>query len=253
MQDGLEKIWIHISDVSRWVRPAALLCVEAERRMTSAYFAEGVISMFPPSLSEGLLSLGARAESYALSCGVVLSAKGDIESYEVCPSLIKLSHRITYTDLDSILNGQMPSNALSDVTGAEDLIKLNQLTKLRASFRKDENFALDSYLVHKTELSLSVNITAVHGIEPKTVISTELKHGDSMSVNLVAECMILMSESVGDLCADIGASVIYKTQRPQSPFQASDLDALKGETPYMRSNRIVKYLKGAMDSKTKGV
>lgn len=253
MPDDLEKVWIHISDVSRWVRPASALCSEAERRMTSAYFADGVISMFPPVLSERLLSLGAKAESYALSCGVVLSDKGDIVSYEICPSLIRLSHRITYTTLDSILNGQTPADTLSDVGSAKDLIKLNEWTRLRGAYRKDENFALDSYLMHKTELSLSVDTIAAQGSEQKTVITTVLKHGDSLSVNLVAECMILMSESVGDLCGDIGAAVTYKTQRPQSPFHASDLEALKGETPYMRSIRIVRYLKGAMDSRTKGV
>ena len=221
--------------------------------MTSAYFAEGVISMFPPVLSEGLLSLGARTESFALSCWVVLSNKGDIVSYGVCPSLIQLSHRITYTDLDSILKGQMPAGIPCDAAGADDLIKLNEWSRLRGTYRKEENFALDSYLMHKTELSLSVNTTATRGSEPKAVISTKLKHGDSLSVNLVAECMILMSESVGDLCDDISAPVIYKTQRPQSPFHPSDLEALKGETPHMRSNRIVKYLKGALDSKTKGL
>ena len=210
--------------------------------------------MFPPVLSEGLLSLGARTESYALSCWVVLSDKGDIVSYGVCPSLIRLSHRITYTDLDSILNGQqVPTGISTDSAVAEDLIKLNKWSKLRGTYRKEENFALDSYLMHKTELSLSVNTTVGRGSEPKAVISTKLKHGDTLSVNLVAECMILMSESVGDLCDDISAPVIYKTQRPQSPLHPSDLEALKGETPHMRSNRIVRYLKGALDSKTKGL
>ena len=210
--------------------------------------------MFPPVLSEGLLSLGARTESYALSCWVVLSDKGDIVSYGVCPSLIRLSHRITYTGLDSILNGQqVPTGISTDSAVAEDLIKLNKWSKLRGTYRKDENFALDSYLMHKTELSLSVNTTVGRGSELKAVISTKLKHGDTLSVNLVAECMILMSESVGDLCDDISAPVIYKTQRPQSPFHPSDLEPLKGETPHMRSNRIVRYLKGALDSKTKGL
>ena len=212
--------------------------------------------MFPPFLSEGLLSLGARTESYALSCWVVLSDKGDIVSYGVCPSLIQLSHRITYTDLDSILNGQqVPTGVSSDSDSAvaEDLIKLNKWSKLRGTYRKDENFSLDSYLMHRTELSLSVNTTVTRGSEPEAVISTKLKRGDSLSVNLVAECMILMSESVGDLCDDISAPVIYKTQRPQSPFHPSDLEPLKGETPHMRSNRIVRYLKGALDSKTKGL
>jgi exoribonuclease R len=35
--DGRERLWVHIADVSRWVRPGSALCREAERRMGSIY------------------------------------------------------------------------------------------------------------------------------------------------------------------------------------------------------------------------
>ena len=71
----VEKLWIHIADVSRWIRPGSQLSVEAERRMTSVYMPDERISLFPEQLSSELLSLGAKRDSYAISCGIVLNDK----------------------------------------------------------------------------------------------------------------------------------------------------------------------------------
>ena len=71
----LEKLWVHIADVSRWIRPGSQLSVEAERRMTSVYMPDERISLFPEQLSSELLSLGAKKDSYAVSCGIVLNDK----------------------------------------------------------------------------------------------------------------------------------------------------------------------------------
>ena len=76
LDNGREKLWIHIADVSRWVRPGSQLSLEAERRMTSLYMPDERISMFPELLTTELLSLGAMIDSYALSCGVILDSEG---------------------------------------------------------------------------------------------------------------------------------------------------------------------------------
>ena len=105
LEDGREKVWMHIADVSRWIRPGSGLSIEAERRMLSVYMPDEKISMFPDMLSTDLLSLGAHVDSYALSCGVTLDADGQVTSYEVCPSKITLKRRVSYQLLDEILNG----------------------------------------------------------------------------------------------------------------------------------------------------
>lgn len=38
LPDGREKVWMHIADVSRWIRPGSALSQEAEKRMASIYF-----------------------------------------------------------------------------------------------------------------------------------------------------------------------------------------------------------------------
>jgi len=61
------------------------------------------ISMFPDTLSSELLSLGAKKDSFAISCGVTLDEQGEVTSYEVCPTKIRVTHKLSYIQLDEIL------------------------------------------------------------------------------------------------------------------------------------------------------
>ena len=110
LQDGRDKLWVHIADVSKWIRPGSKLSLEAERRMASVYMPDERISMFPEKLSSELLSLGAKSDSFALSCGVTLSSSGDITSFEVCPSRVRVTRRLTYVQLDDLLSKSYVSN-----------------------------------------------------------------------------------------------------------------------------------------------
>jgi exoribonuclease R len=253
IEGGFSKIWIHISDVSRWVSPSSQLFLEAERRMTSVYFSDEIISMFPPLLSQGLLSLGAREESCALSCGVMINEEGKVLSAEVFPSKIRLTKKLTYIQLDRILHGDDVTDLHLEENVINDFLELERLTSRRGIYRKEKNAALDSYFIHKTELSLTVKVDEKNENESKTVILSEVKYGNSKSICLVAECMIMMCDRVGAICSELNAEVLYKIQIPQNTLKITDLDLLPNETLFHRSNRIIRFLKAASDSKTEGM
>ena len=170
LDNGKEKLWIHIADVSRWVRPGSLLSLEAERRMTSLYMPDERISMFPEILTTELLSLGAMKDSYALSCGVTLNEEGEVENYEVCPSRVRVTRRLSYQQLDEILaeqnitvNSTLPlvetrpeSSSSIRAKMALDLRRLHHWALLRNRRRIEKDGALDDMLRHKTELTLVV-------------------------------------------------------------------------------------------------
>jgi exoribonuclease R len=59
--------------------------------------------MFPEVLASELLSLGAGVDSFALSCGVILNEQGEVTSFEVCPSKVRVTKRLSYIQLDEIL------------------------------------------------------------------------------------------------------------------------------------------------------
>lgn len=82
--------------------------------MSSIYMPDDRISMFPDNLSAELLSLGAKKTSYAISCGVTLDENGAVTSYEVCPSKIQVTHKLSYILLDEILQLGKNNSTTSD-------------------------------------------------------------------------------------------------------------------------------------------
>ena len=98
-----------------------------------------------------------------------------------------------------------------------DLSRLNYWAKVRHSHRNKKN-ALDQYLRHKTELSLSVRTDQK---TLKYVVSGFTTWSNATSTSLVSEFMILMCETVGGMCQGLGAPVLYKTQAPHPPLSST--------------------------------
>lgn len=65
-------VFVHISDVTEAVPTYSPLDIEALKRTTSIYRKDGVINMFPPSLSQNLLSLNEDGEKLTLSMRIEL-------------------------------------------------------------------------------------------------------------------------------------------------------------------------------------
>ena len=53
LENGRQRVWIHIADPSRWVSLGDELDKEAQRRSTTVYLPTGMIPMFPIELSTG--------------------------------------------------------------------------------------------------------------------------------------------------------------------------------------------------------
>ena len=176
---------------------------------------------------------------------------GRVSSFEVCPSIVKMTNQLTYIQLDNILNGENLENLVLFESLKKDIMKLNYWAKLRSTCRKNENGAVDDYLQHKSELLLSVN-TGICDNQVNSIISTELTYCNSSSYSFVSEFMILMSENVGILSSDLNAAVRYKIQSPSIPLSPMDLELQQDENMFLRSNRIVRSLRAATDSSEPG-
>ncbi|CAM9865044.1 unnamed protein product, partial [Discosporangium mesarthrocarpum] len=103
VEGGQERVWIHIADVSRWVQEGGRLYREAKRRMTTIYLPDKCVSMFPPELTSGVMSLRAGRVSHALSMGITLGKSGDIVDYTIAPTLVEVDYRLTYADVEEML------------------------------------------------------------------------------------------------------------------------------------------------------
>ncbi|MBW4539758.1 MAG: ribonuclease R [Myxacorys chilensis ATA2-1-KO14] len=172
LPDGRERLWIHIADPTRWLTPGDELDLEARRRSTTIYLPTGMIPMFPSELATGPMSLNPGKTSCALSFSVILDESGAVEDYSIHASLIKSTYRLTYEDVDEMVQW--------GVQAESELEAIARWAKRRQAWRQSQG----SITIHMPESSIKVQDEEV------TIEVLE----DSISRQLVAEMMILAGE-----------------------------------------------------------
>lgn len=172
LETGQQRVWIHIADPSRWVSLGDELDREAQRRSTTVYLPTGMIPMFPVELSTGPMSLLQGEHCCALSFGIILSKAGAVESYDIVPSTIKPTYRLTYDDADEILELR--------VQAEPELIALAAWAERRQAWRLSQG-------------AISIKMPeSVVKVRDEDIYIEVLE--ESQSRNLVAEMMILAGE-----------------------------------------------------------
>ena len=104
LENGNYILNVHIADVSHYVTQNSLLDKEAYIRGTSIYMLGRVIPMLPRELSNGLCSLNAGQDRFTLSCTMEINPKGDVIDSKVYKSVINVTERMNYTDVQKILD-----------------------------------------------------------------------------------------------------------------------------------------------------
>ncbi len=105
LDNGNYKLEVHIADVSYYVKENSLLDREALIRGTSIYMLGRVIPMLPRELSNGICSLNEGEDRFTLSCIMEIDKKGNVISGEVVKGIINVTKRMSYTDVQAILDG----------------------------------------------------------------------------------------------------------------------------------------------------
>ena len=103
--DGARRVWVHIADVSSYVRPGSLLDREAYRRGTSVYVPGAVEPMLPEALSNRACSLVPGQDRLAVTTEIVLDG-AEVRSIAFYRSVIRSDERLDYGAVDRIFDGR---------------------------------------------------------------------------------------------------------------------------------------------------
>jgi ribonuclease R len=98
------RVWVHIADVSAFVRPGDPVDVEARHRATSVYVPGAVEPMLPEALSNEACSLVPGVARRAVSAEMVFDGSECVEA-SFARTLICSDARLTYEEVDAIFAG----------------------------------------------------------------------------------------------------------------------------------------------------
>jgi ribonuclease R len=105
LANGNFELQVHIADVAQYVTPDSPLDQEARLRGTSVYFPDRAVPMLPLELSTDICSLRPHLDRLVLSCIMQIDHQGEIVSYELREGVIRSAERMTYTDVNAVLEG----------------------------------------------------------------------------------------------------------------------------------------------------
>jgi exoribonuclease II len=198
LPDGRERLWIHIADPTRWLVPGDPIDLEARKRSTTIYLPTGMVPMFPPALATGPMSLIQGKVCCALSFEVILDESGAVAEFKIHASLIKVTYRLTYDDVDDMIS--------LGLTTDPELEALSNWAKRRQAWRTSQG----AIRIRMPESSIKVigdgEDIQIHVLE------------DSLSRELVAEMMILAGELAARYGQEHELPLLFRGQlQPELP------------------------------------
>ncbi|RUM27677.1 MAG: ribonuclease R [Aquifex sp.] len=103
--EGYYRLYVHIADVSYYVREGMETDKEAYKRGFTFYFPDRALHMLPEKLSARLCSLRPNEDKLAFTVEMVFDDSGNLKSYDIYESVIRSKARLTYNEALGLIVG----------------------------------------------------------------------------------------------------------------------------------------------------
>jgi ribonuclease R len=199
------RLWVHIADVTHYVRPESHLDREARRRGNSVYLPGTVAPMLPRHLSEDVCSLRPGEEKATVTVEMEVAPSGEVKATRVYRSLTVSDARLTYRGVDAFLCGKGEVVRGESVRAAHEL---SRKLKTRAAVRG--------------KLELGGREPEYEVDERGVPVGVEARRS-TPAQELIEELMVLANEEVAKMLRGKLGGVYRIHERPS----AEDMEALR--------------------------
>jgi ribonuclease R len=202
-EDGYVRVWVHIADVTAYLRPGGPLEREALRRGTSVYVPGAVEPMLPEALANRACSLRPGEERLAVT--VEMEVHGaDVRRVAFHRSRVRSDRRLTYDDVDAIFEGR----ARAEEPWGEPLAAAREV----AAALRDRRDALELGAPEPVfDFDREGDVTGVRYEE------------QSESHSLIEQLMVLANEQVAGYLADRKLPTLYRVHERPEPERVAVL------------------------------
>src|SRR5260370_1121728 len=186
------KLWVHIADVSHYVKPGSALDAEARKRGNSTYLVDRVIPMLPEALSNELCSLKPNVDRLTKCVEFVVSDDGRVLKTKFHSAVIHSQRRFTYKEALAVLQ-RKPANGIEQMLhDANDLAQRIRRLRFKAG-----SLDLD-FPEMKIRLDDRGRVSAIEKVE------------NDVSHQLIEEYMLLANEAVAAQLMSRHVPAIYR-------------------------------------------
>ena len=196
-EDGSWELQVHIADVAQYVAPATPLDREARLRGNSVYFPDRAIPMLPQELSTDICSLRPNEDRLVLSCLMQIDHLGQIIGFEVTEGVIRSARRMTYKQVQAILDGEetLRREYGEFVTEFEQMLRLAQLLNQKRERRGSIDFDLPEPVIAFDEFGAMLSVTRAERL---------------WANRLIEEFMLSANECVASWLEQLGVPSLYR-------------------------------------------
>ncbi len=188
------RLWVHIADVSHYVKPGTALDEEARKRGNSTYLVDRVIPMLPEALSNELCSLKPNVDRLTKCVEFLVSADGRVLSTKFHAAVIHSQRRFTYAQVLAILQRDPEEDNPIEAM-------LHAAHQLAQKIRK--------HRFKNGSLDLDFPETKIRLDEQGKILRIE-KHENDVSHQLIEEYMLLANEAVATKLMSQRTPAIYR-------------------------------------------
>ena len=197
-KDGNYILNVHIADVSNYVKEGTELDREAILRGTSVYMFDRVIPMLPTELSNGICSMNEGKDRLALSCTMEINDKGEVVSSDVYKSVVKVTKRMTYNNVNKIITGEDKKVLEKYKDYISDFKLMEELAHILKDRRMKQGYLnLD---IPESKITLDENGVCINVSKYETTFANEI----------IEEFMLTANETIAEKFYWLEAPFIYR-------------------------------------------
>ena len=209
------ELWVHIADVSHYVKAKSALDEEALLRGTSIYYADQVIPMLPKGLSNGICSLNPGEDRLAFSCKMEIDKGGRLRSQRFYKTIIRSRVKGVYKEINALLKGEASSEILEKYQGLEAM--LFQMSDLAATLQ-DNRMARGSMEFHVKESKILTD-------QNHRVVDI-VPNNRGWSEQIIEEFMLMANEAAATVADEAQIPFVYRVHELPSPEKMAELKSI---------------------------